>query len=199
MSGLETAPLSKAELRREALARRAAIPADVRQAFAERLAIEGVAIARRAMARTVSLFWPIGDEADPRLLLQALSYHEFVTALPVTVGRGHPLLFRRWAWGQPMVEGQMRIPEPSPRLPDVQPDLLFVPLAVFDRRGFRIGYGAGHYDLTLERLRASRSVPAIGIAYDCQEVARVPEEAHDQPLDLIITERDVIDCSLAWI
>lgn len=198
MSGTETAPLNKADLRREALARRAAVAPEARQAFAERLAIEGVAIARRAMARTVSLFWPIGDEADPRLLLQALAYHEFVTALPVTVGRGHPLLFRRWRWGDSMVEGQMRIPEPSPRLAEAQPDLLFVPLAVFDRRGFRIGYGAGHYDLTLERLRASRAVPAIGIAYACQEIARVPEEAHDQPLDLIITERDVIDCSLAW-
>jgi 5-formyltetrahydrofolate cyclo-ligase len=188
----------KPYLRQSALSCRASVSAEDRQAFAEQLAIRGVALARRAMVRTVALYWPIGDEADPRLLLQALDYHEFTTVLPVTVGRGRPLVFRKWKWGQPMVEGPMRIPEPSPRLPEAQPDLLFVPLAAFDRRGFRIGYGAGHYDATLQKLRATRAVPAIGIAFACQEIDRVPHEPHDQPLDIIFTERETIDCSIAF-
>jgi len=189
---------SKPELRRSALSCRAGVTESERQAFAEQLAIRGVELARRAMTRTVALYWPIGEEADPRLLLQALGYHEFTTLLPVTVGRGQPLVFRKWKWGQPLVEGPMRIPEPSPRLPEAQPDLLFVPLAAFDRRGFRIGYGAGHYDATLQKLRAQRAVAAIGIAFACQEIERVPHEPHDQPLDIVLTERETIDCSLAW-
>ena len=186
---------SKPELRRLALLARAGVTAGDRQAFAESLAVRGVELARRAMARTVALYWPIGEEADPGLLLQALDYHEFITALPVTVGRGQPLIFRSWRAGQPLVEGRMGIPEPSPRLPEARPDLLFAPLAAFDRRGFRIGYGGGHYDVTLERLRAVRAAPAVGLAFACQEVARIPEEAHDQPLDLVMTERETIDCA----
>lgn len=198
VSGPAQDAASKASLRRLALSCRAGVTEADRRTFAEQLAIRGVELARRAMVRTVALYWPIGDEADPRLLLQALDYHEFTTALPVTVGRGQPLVFRKWKWGQPLVEGQMRIPEPSPRLPETQPDLLFVPLAAFDRRGFRIGYGAGHYDVTLQKLRATRAVPAIGIGFACQEIGRVPHESHDQPLDIIMTERETIDCSIAW-
>jgi 5-formyltetrahydrofolate cyclo-ligase len=71
-------------------------------------------------------------------------------------------------------------------------------MTAFDRRGYRIGYGGGYYDATLAQIRASRSAPAIGIAFAAQEIARVPEEEHDQPLDLILTEGELIDCSLAW-
>jgi 5-formyltetrahydrofolate cyclo-ligase len=194
----ETAPQTKAAIRRAALERRALVAQETREAFAERLAIEGVAIARRAFARTVAAFWPIGSEPDTLLLMAALDYHDFIAALPVAGPPGTPLLFRRWREGQPLVEGAMRIPEPAPRLPEAHPDLLFVPAAAFDRRGFRVGYGGGYYDSTLARLRLARPVPAIGVAYSCQEVAAIPEEPHDQPLDFVLTETELIDCSLAW-
>ena len=97
-----------------------------------------------------------------------------------------------------LVEGPMGLQEPSARLPEIVPDFLFVPLACFDRRGYRIGYGAGHYDATLAALRMTHPCPAVGIAFACQEIDRVPEEPHDQPLDLILTETELVDCSLAW-
>lgn len=188
----------KARIRRAALARRADVGGAAREAFAERLAIEGVAIARRALVRNVAVFWPIGTEPDTLMLLAALDYHDFVAALPVTGAMGEPLTFRRWREGDPLVEGPMRIPEPSPRLPQVQPELLFVPAAGFDRRGYRVGYGGGFYDVTLAAMRARRLLPTVGIAFACQEVERIPEEEHDQPLDFILTENELIDCSLAW-
>lgn len=191
-------PQTKAEWRKAALARRKVIGEREREAFAGRLAIEGVKLARRAMVRNVSAYWPIGSEADPRLLLAALDYHQFVSLLPVTQARGAPLVFRRWREGQRLVEGPMGLLEPSRYLPEGSPQMLFVPLAAFDRRGFRIGYGAGHYDVTLAALRARGPVPAIGIAFACQEIERVPEEPHDQPLDFVLTENALIDCSLAW-
>ncbi len=190
--------LTKAELRKQALARRKAVPAEIRQSFAEALAIEAVALARKAMARTVAGFLPIGSEPDTRMMLAALDYHQFVTLLPVTQDRGVPLVFRRWREGQVLVEGPMGLLEPSARLPEMVPDFTFVPLSAFDRRGFRIGYGAGHYDATLAALRMSHPGPAVGIAFACQEIERVPEEDHDQPLDFILTEKGLIDCSLAW-
>lgn len=188
----------KARIRRAALERRAGVGEAAREAFAERLAVEGVAIARRAFVRTVAVFWPIGTEPDTLMLLAALDYHDFIPALPVTGAQGRPLAFRRWREGDPLVEGPMRIPEPSPRLPLAYPDLVFTPAAAFDRRGYRVGYGGGFYDVTLAAMRSRRPVPAIGIAYACQEVERIPEEDHDQPLDFVLTEKELIDCSLAW-
>jgi 5-formyltetrahydrofolate cyclo-ligase len=185
---------AKASLRREALARRANVDPQTREAFAAGLATKGVEIARRVGAFRVSAYWPMGAEADTRYLLQALAYHEFTTCLPAVVGRGRPLVFRHWKSGDPMVEGAMRVAEPSTAAPEVEPGLLFVPLAAFDRRGHRLGYGAGHFDCTLSWLRIKSPVVAVGVGFACQEIAAVPEEAHDQPLDLIVTETELIRC-----
>ena len=68
-----------------------------------------------------------------------------------------------------------------------------MPLAAFDRRGNRIGYGAGYYDMTINRLRSRKPVVAVGIAYAAQEVDEVPTTARDARLDLVLTERGVID------
>ena len=86
----------------------------------------------------------------------------------------------------------MGIPEPLDSAPAVEPDLLFVPLACFDRRGHRIGYGAGYYDRSLAQLRAAKSIHAVGVAYGVCEVAAVPYEAHDQSLDVVVTEHETI-------
>ena len=86
----------------------------------------------------------------------------------------------------------MAIPEPLETAAAVEPDLLFVPLACFDRRGHRIGYGAGYYDRSLARLRATKTIQAAGVAFGVCEVAAAPYEAHDQSLDAIVTERETI-------
>ena len=184
----------KARLRAGALERRAAIGPEMREAFAERLALKGVEIARRAMTRTVGVYWPMRDEADTKWLVEALAYHDFVAALPAMQGRGRPLLFRKWTRRDALIPGDFGVMEPSRRLPEVRPDLLFVPLAAFDRRGHRLGYGAGYYDATLRDLRAMKPLLAVGVAFAAQEVAEVPAEPHDQPLDLVLTENELIDC-----
>ena len=184
---------AKAALRAEALAKRRALPAAVRAACARRLAREGVTLAKRLEARVVSVFFPIGDEPDTLPLLSALREAGVATALPVTVGRGSPLIFRRWAPGDPTQFGQMKISEPLPSAEAVEPDLLFTPLSVFDRAGNRIGYGMGHYDRSLATLRAKRRAIAVGVAYSTSEAEHVPSGAHDQKLDFILTERALIE------
>ena len=74
-----------------------------------------------------------------------------------------------------------------------QPDILLVPLACFDRAGHRIGYGAGYYDMTIAALRAKKKVIAVGIAFASQEIPLVPATERDERLDLVLTEREVID------
>ena len=117
-----------------------------------------------------------------------------VLALPVVGQVNSPLVFRRWRPGVPLEQGPHGTSQPGPSAPDVQPECLLVPLLAFDRRGGRLGYGGGYYDRTLESLRLSGVCPlVVGIAYAAQEVSSVPMEPHDQPLDLVVTERELID------
>ena len=183
---------SKAVLRREALARRRALPPETRDRFTERLTQEGLRLARLWTPSVVSAFHPIREEPDTLALLGALADKGFATALPVVAGRGSHLIFRLWRPGDPTATGAMGISEPLDAAPPVEPDLLFVPLACFDRRGHRIGYGAGYYDRSIERLRAMKTVRAVGVAYGVCEVPAVPYEAHDQRLDAVVTEQETI-------
>jgi 5-formyltetrahydrofolate cyclo-ligase len=182
----------KSLLRRRALERRASLDSQTRASLTARLAEEGLACARQWRARVVSAFFPVGDEPDSLALLAALDAAGFATALPVASPAGAPLIFRRWRVGDPTVVGAHDIPEPLAEAEAVDPDLLFVPLAAFDRRGYRIGYGAGYYDRTLRRLRAAGPIRAVGVAYSVCEIAAAPDEAHDERLDFILTEREWI-------
>jgi 5-formyltetrahydrofolate cyclo-ligase len=185
--------VGKAELRRNALARRDDIPAAVRAEAAERVALRPFPVPVPD-GTCVSGFFPLRSEINPVPLLRRLADAGAKLALPVVVGRSHPLVFRVWSFGAPLGSGVWGIRQPLPDSPEVLPDVLIVPLAAFDRTGHRIGYGAGYYDLTLRRLRAAKPVTAVGLAFAAQEIARVPATPRDARLDLVLTEREVIDC-----
>lgn len=140
----------------------------------------------------VSGYWPMEGEMDPRVLMADLAEQGHALGLPVVQGRGKPLVFRAWRQGDALVTGSLGIPAPTPEAALLVPGVLLVPLLAFDREGFRLGHGAGYYDMTLASLRAVGPVLAVGIAYAGQEVARVPREAHDQPLDWVVTEGEAI-------
>ena len=182
----------KAELRRDAAARRDALPADERQAAAEVIAGRAFPLAI-APGTIVSGFMPMKSEINPLPLLQKLAALGARLALPRIVGRGHPLNMRAWAFGAPLTRGQWGIREPAAEAPEVDPDILIVPLLAFDRAGYRIGFGAGYYDMTLTALRGRKTVVAVGIAFAAQEVPAVPHTERDARLDLVLTEREVID------
>ena len=146
----------------------------------------------------VSGYWPIGSEIDCRPLLEALDGAGHGLGLPVVEAPGRPLLFRAWRPGDPLAKAGFGLSEPAPERPAVTPVLLLVPLLAFDRAGYRLGYGGGFYDRTLQRLRAVDPAPlAVGLAYAAQEVEAVPREPSDQRLDWIVTERAAIEISSA--
>ncbi len=138
--------------------------------------------------RIVSGYRPMGSEIDPRPLMERLAAEGASLALPAAHSRDAALAFRAWKPGDPLEPDAFGIPSPTKAAPEVRPDLVLAPLVAFDRTGGRLGQGAGHYDRTLENLRAAQAVFVLGLAYAGQEVARVPAEAHDQPLDAILTE-----------
>jgi 5-formyltetrahydrofolate cyclo-ligase len=182
----------KAELRREALTRRDALTAEIRKAAAEAIAARAFPLVI-APGTVVSGFMPLKSEISPLPLMRKLADAGARLALPVVAGRGKPLIMRSWQWGEPLVPGVWDIREPRPEAPEVQPDILLVPLLAFDRSGHRIGYGAGYYDLTIAQLRAKKPIAAIGIAFAAQEVETVPRTAFDAQLDLVLTENETID------
>jgi 5-formyltetrahydrofolate cyclo-ligase len=179
----------KRALRRRARAARAAA-AD--GAAATVLRDRFVAEVAPAPAAVVSGYWPLGDELDPRPLMAALAGRGHRLALPAIVAAGQPLIFRAWREGEPLIPAGFGTREPGPEAGVLRPDLLLVPLLAFDAQGFRLGYGGGFYDRSLAILRAAGDILAVGLAYAAQQVAAVPREPTDQPLDLVVTERGVI-------
>jgi 5-formyltetrahydrofolate cyclo-ligase len=182
----------KAQLRRTGQARRDALPAEIRKAAAEIIAARAFPLAI-APGMIASGFMPLKSEINPLPLMRKLTDAGARLALPVVAGRGKPLIMRSWQWGEPLVPGVWGIREPPPTAPELQPDILLVPLLAFDRRGHRIGYGAGYYDLTIAQLRAKKPIAAVGIAFAAQEVEIVPRTAFDAQLDLVLTESETID------
>jgi 5-formyltetrahydrofolate cyclo-ligase len=137
----------------------------------------------------VSGFWPLDGEIDIRPLLLALHARLHPIVLPVTPKRGLPLAFRLWQPGDPLVAE--RFGTMSPTGEKRSPEFLLVPLLAFDRRGGRLGYGAGYYDRTLPLLSPRF---ALGCAFAAQEVPEVPTGPLDVRLDAVATEREVIRC-----
>jgi 5-formyltetrahydrofolate cyclo-ligase len=182
----------KSILRKDALIRRDAIPAAERAQAAETIAARAFPLALKP-GIIVSGFMPLKTEINPLPVLRKLASAGAQLALPAIAGRGQPLTMRAFAFGDELASGQWGIREPKPDAPEVAPDILLVPLLAFDRNGHRIGYGAGYYDMTIAKLRAMKPVIAAGIAFAAQEIEEVPVTARDARLDLVLTEREVID------
>lgn len=139
-------------------------------------------------ARPLAGYMAMRTEIDP---LDAMAAHAGPVGVPVITGAGQPLRFREWGPGCALIEGEFgaRIPAEGAWL---EPEVLIVPLLAWDRRGYRLGYGGGFYDRTLQGLRARHRVLAVGFAFAAQEVDAVPIDGYDQPLDAVVTERGVI-------
>jgi 5-formyltetrahydrofolate cyclo-ligase len=187
----------KTNLRRHALERRDLV--SPHEAHEAALAIRAAGLAlvdelSKGENPIVSVYWPIRSEINTRLLIEALCDRGVAVALPVMSAVREPLVFRSFSPGDDLVKGPFGLSEPSADKPSVDPAVLFAPLAAFDRKGFRMGYGGGIYDATLAALRQRHKVTAVGLAYAVQEADAVPTEPHDEKLDFIITERETIRC-----
>lgn len=139
----------------------------------------------------VAGYRPIRTELDPTPLMEVLHARGVRLCVPVIRGAGLPLDFREWTPGCAMTEGAFgaEIPADGAWL---EPTLLIAPLVAWSREGWRLGYGGGFYDRTLERLRAKRPTRAVAYAYAAQELADLPIEPTDQKLDGVVTETGVL-------
>ena len=190
-----TQPLDKPALRVQMRALRRRLADEVPDA-AERAA-RRLPLSRFSRFSMIGVYRPQGSELDPGPILRAILDFDpgrAHAALPVAVDRNSPLKFRLWApGGDILVSDALGIPAPPASAREVLPNLVITPLLAFDRKGGRLGQGAGHYDRTLAELRKVRPVFVLGVAFAGQEVDAVPLDAHDQRLDAIVTETAYIE------
>lgn len=148
--------------------------------------------ARSNEPHIVAGFMPIQTEVDCLFILKALNAIQCRCALPIIVAKNQHLAFKEWDMEEALQDGTFGTREPSPDLLYVMPDIILVPCLAFDEKGYRLGYGGGYYDRTLEIYREKgHEFTAIGVAFDGQKSDHVPVAKYDQPLDIIVTEKKV--------
>ena len=140
-------------------------------------------------ARCVGFYWPVAGEFDARAALTHWLAADETRggALPVVITPHAPMVFHAWSAHTPMKEGRYRIPVPVEEIV-VVPELLLIPCVGFDAARYRLGYGGGYYDRTLAAWPGETRPVTIGIAYESAKCRALPHEAHDMPLDAIVTE-----------
>ena len=185
--------MDKASWRRELLHRREDISSTERRRAELEICEAALKLPELKSARTIGLYAALGGEVSLDRLAIRLCLAGKGIALPVA-DRGNKNLVFRWVghWRQ-LQRGCYGIREPLPVCEALSPenlDLLFLPGLGFDRRGFRLGYGAGYYDRFLARL--PEKCLAIGTAFAGQVVPLLPTETHDHPVRILLTELEII-------
>ncbi len=159
------------------------------RAGAADLPVPAAFLARLAQGATVASYVPIGSEADPSPFARAAVDAGCVIALPHVVDRSRPLRFLAWSTEAALVAGPFGLSQPAEDAGELEPDIILTPLVGFDRRGNRLGQGAGYYDRAFVRHPGAWRV---GVARAVQEVETLPIDAWDVPLHAIATEREWI-------
>lgn len=179
---------TKAALRRRTLEARDRLSIEWRAEASLTIDRIGTPLIDIADGEIVSGFFPIRSEVDIRPLMSSLAKKGARLCLPVVKDKV-TLEFRELVRGADLVETGFGTMGPGPEATVLQPQLMLVPLAAFDRTGHRIGYGAGYYDRAIAALRqAGRAPRLIGVAFDIQEVDEVPHASHDIAMPAILTE-----------
>jgi len=176
------------EMRRRAIAAREALDAAERQRLTAMLCAQLGPLLAQLAPRRLGFCWPYRGEPDLTGFVAdwLAAAPSRVAALPVVVGADAPLAFSAWQAGAELVDDAYGIPVPA-RFEVVAPEVVLVPLNAFDAAGYRLGYGGGFFDRTLAALRPAPV--SVGLGFELGRVPSIRPEAHDMPLDWIVTER----------
>ena len=175
----------RSRMRKALVAQRIAAPAELRARWSE--AIEGhlETLLAGASDGVIGFCWPYKGEFDPRATVLRMLSMGARAALPVVVAPDSPLDFRLWKADSAMEDGAYGIPIPRDGAL-ARPDVLLLPANGFDEQGYRLGYGGGYFDRTLASLQPRPLV--IGISFEFGRLATIHPQAHDMPLDYVVTE-----------
>ena len=156
------------------------------QAITERLAERFPPVALASLG----CYWPYRREYNCIPLMERVVSDGGTAALPAVIERNQPLEFRPWTPQARMEAGVWGILHPAEG-PAVWPQALLVPLVGFDAAGYRLGYGAGYYDRTIAIF--AKKPLLIGVGFEVSRMPTIHPQAHDIPMDVIVTEAGVFE------
>ena len=136
-------------------------------------------------------YYPINSEIGCLDILEKLEKNNFKISLPITKKKNN-MDFYKWSFKDPLKVSMRGIPEPDSKS-KVIPDVLIVPLVGFDKNKFRLGYGGGFYDRYISKILKLKKVITIGFAFSIQEIKKIPINKFDQKLDIILTNKKIIE------
>jgi len=171
--------------RAELIAARSALPQAEHRAASGEIHHRLVALLSPFPRSLIGAYWPFRREFNVRPLLEWLIGRRHEIALPVVVGRGLPLEFRRWTQDTQLASGVWDIPYPAEGKP-VWPSVLIIPMVGFDQAGYRLGYGGGFYDRTLASYGTKPS--CIGVVFELGRLETIFPLPHDVPMDYVVSE-----------
>ena len=177
--------------RERLIALRLARPVAERTAAAERVAQELDRLVEPRGEAFVSLYWPFRGEPDLRGWMRRFVARGGRVALPVVIATGEPLVFREWTPGCKMTHGVWKIPIPADG-PEVAPGIVIAPLVGHDPACYRLGYGGGFFDRTLAAME--KAPLKIGVGDGSGAIPSIFPQAHDIPMDVILTEAGRQEC-----
>ena len=181
---------NKIALRKKQLVLRKKLFANVTQYFNKNLFDRLIEKINFKNMKSVSSFISINTEINTNKLNSYILSKNKTLCLPVIIKKNDHLTFRQFTKFEDMIDGFMKIKEPPITNKVISPELLFVPCLAFDLNGFRLGYGGGYYDKTLNYLKKNKKNPiSVGYAFDDQKVLEVPKDNFDMKLDYVITEK----------
>ncbi len=188
--------MDKKSLRMQFLAARAAIDPFYAKTASAALA-EHLAALIPPSAGIIAGYCAARAEINISPALKQLEGRGSALCLPVVQAKNQHLIFRHWRVGQILTTGMHNIEIPAEGA-EVIPEVIIAPLVAFDRHGHRLGSGAGYYDRTIAHLRSigsplkGKRIIVIGAAFAAQETTCIPTQAHDAPLDAVVTEKEII-------
>ncbi|MDA7545538.1 5-formyltetrahydrofolate cyclo-ligase [Alphaproteobacteria bacterium] len=147
--------------------------------------------------KEVGLYYPIFNEISPLVFIKYFKDNNITTALPVVDINSNSMVFKKWFKKEKLQKSHIGTYEPLLTNKTISPQIVVVPMLTFDRKLNRLGYGAGYYDKLISTLKRyfdkkQKNFITIGLAYSEQETKSIPYESHDQKLDFIVTEKEIL-------
>ena len=182
----------KKEFRKKQIVIRKKLFSNINKVFDEYLFEELFKKINFETTNIVSSFISINTEISTSELNNYILKKNKILCLPTILKKDYHLVFRNFINNDDLIEGFMKIKEPTNNSEIVIPELIFVPCLAFDNFGFRLGYGGGYYDRTFSFLKNNkRKFISVGYAFDGQKVTEVPKDKFDIKLDYVITEKKI--------
>ena len=147
--------------------------------------------------KEVGLYYPIFNEISPLVFIEYFKDNNITTALPVVDSNSNSMVFKKWFKKEKLQKSHIGTYEPLQTNKTIFPQVIVVPMLMFDRKLNRLGYGAGYYDKSISNLKRyfnkkQKNFITIGLAYSELETKTIPYESHDQRLDFIVTEKEIL-------